>query len=190
MDAGDTTGEITRLLGAWRSGDASAIERLIPLVYDELRWRAHAQLRRAHADLAFSTTELVHEAYLRLVHPGDPAWESRDHFFAVAAKAMRSILVDFARRAHALKRGAGIRPLTLDDAQIHVAEQAAEILDLDAALEQLTALDPRLATIVELRFFGGLSVEEVARMNGVSERTIKRDWRKARTLLYQFLAPG
>ena len=96
-----TTGEITRLLGAWRSGDSSAIERLIPLVYDELRWRAHAQLRHTRADLAFSTTELVHEAYLRLVHPGDPAWESRDHFFAVAAKAISipTIPYQFPRRA-------------------------------------------------------------------------------------------
>ncbi|NJL29577.1 MAG: sigma-70 family RNA polymerase sigma factor [Thermoanaerobaculia bacterium] len=189
MNAGDTTGEITHLLAAWRSGDGSAQERLIPLVYDELRRRAHAQLRRSLGSPVFSTTELVHEAYLRLVSPGDPAWQSRDHFFAVAAKAMRSIVVDFARRAHALKRGAGARPITLEHAQIHVTEQAAELLDLDTALEQLAGLEPRLATIVELRFFGGLSVEEVAKLQGVTDRTIKRDWRKARTLLYQFLNP-
>ncbi len=182
--------DITGLLAALRRGDASAMERLMPLVYDELRRRAHHQLAHGGRDWSLSTTGLVHEAYLKLVESAGTGWEDRDHFFGVAVKAMRSVVVDYARRRSAKKREGSLHPVELDEACLRIEGNAVEILAIDEALGRLATLDPRLSELVELRFFGGLSVEETAQVLKVSERTVKRDWRKARTLLFQFLHEG
>ena len=182
--------DITDLLAALRRGERSAMDRLMPLVYDELRRRAHRQLARGPRDGMLSTTALVHETYLKLVQSPSAHWEDRHHFYAVASKAMRSIVVDYARKRFAGKRGGGARPVELEDALVRVEQDAAEILALHEALERLSALDASLGTLVELRFFGGLSVEEAADVLGVSERTVKRGWSKARTLIYGFLHEG
>jgi RNA polymerase sigma factor (TIGR02999 family) len=177
--------QITGLLRALRAGDASAMDRLVPLVYDDLRRRARQQLRRLpHATL--STTGLVHEAYLKLV-ASSTDWEDRNHFFAVASKAMRSVVVDYARRRFAKKRGGFARPLEIEEGMLRVEDNAAEILAIHEALGQLARVDQRLSDLVELRFFGGLSIDETAEVLGVSDRTVKRDWTKARTLLFQLL---
>lgn len=182
----DKAGEITDLLGAWRRGDATAMDRLMPLVYDDLRRRAHRQLVRAGGLGTLSTTGVVHEAYLKLVRTqGD--WEDRNHFFGVAVAAMRSVIVDYARRYLAQKRGGASRHVTLDDNVLRVEQDADELLAIHEALVKLGTVDARLSRLVELRFFGGLSVEEAADVLRLSERTIKRDWSKARTLLHQFL---
>ena len=186
-------GEVTDLLVKLRDGDRGALDRLLPLVYGELRERAHNQLARRRPGDTLSTTALVHEAYLKLAGSSKQAYEDRLHFFAVASRAMRQILVDYARRKIASKRdGAAV---SLDPELISNPDRAEELIALDEALEQLTRLDPRLAQTVELRFFGGLSVEEAADALGVSPRTVKRDWRKARAFLYQTItdsgtAPG
>jgi RNA polymerase sigma factor (TIGR02999 family) len=179
--------EITDLLAALRRGDPSAMERLLPLVYDELRHRAHYQLGRGGRSATLSTTGLVHEAYLRLVDSANQDWEDRNHFFGVAVKAMRSVVVDYARRRGAKKRGGDARRVNLDEAVLRVEQDAVEILALHEALDRLAALDRRLGDLVELRFFGGLTVDETASVLGVSDRTVKRDWIKARTLLYRLL---
>jgi RNA polymerase sigma factor (TIGR02999 family) len=179
--------EITDLLAALRSGDRTALDRLLPLVYDELRRRAHRQLGRGGRSATLSTTGLVHEAYLRLVESPRPDWENRNHFYGVAVKAMRSVIVDYARRRGARKRGGDARRIDLDENLLRVEEDASQILAVHEALSRLAAVDERLGELVELRFFGGLSVEETAQVLGVSDRTVKRDWTKARTLLYQFL---
>lgn len=183
--------EITDLLAALREGDRSAMDRLMPIVYDELRRRAHQQLARSGGrDAALSTTGLVHEAYLRLTHSAQASWEDRNHFFGVAVKAMRSVVIDYARRHAARKRGGSARRIELDEGMLRVEEDASGILAIHQALERLATLDGRLGDLVELRFFGGLSVEETAEVLGVSDRTVKRDWTKARTLLYQMLQDG
>lgn len=182
--------EITDLLAALRGGDRSAMDRLMPVVYDELRRRARQQLARSGRDVALSTTSLVHEAYLRLAHSAHASWEDRNHFFGVAVKAMRSVVIDHARRHAARKRGGAARRIELDEGLLRVEEDASEILAVHQALEKLTAVDARLGDLVEMRFFGGLSVEETADVLGVSDRTVKRDWTKARTLLYQMLQDG
>jgi RNA polymerase sigma factor (TIGR02999 family) len=179
--------DITDLLAALRAGDGSAMDRLLPLVYDELRRRAHLQLGRGGRSATLSTTGLVHEAYLRLVDSPHQDWENRNHFYGVAVKAMRSVVVDYARRRGARKRGGDARRVPLDEGLLRVEEDAAEILALHEALDRLAVLDERLGELVELRFFGGLSVEETAQVLGVSDRTVKRDWTKARTLLYRLL---
>jgi RNA polymerase sigma factor (TIGR02999 family) len=163
------------------------MDRLLPLVYDELRRRAHDQLGRWRGSSTLSTTGLVHEAYLKLVGSSNQDWEDRSHFFGVAVKAMRSVVVDYARRRGARKRGGDARRVELEDNLLRVEEDAAEILAIHEALERLAALDQRLCALVELRFFGGLSVDETAEVLGVSDRTVKRDWVKARTLLHQML---
>jgi RNA polymerase sigma factor (TIGR02999 family) len=188
-DEGPKARQITDLLVAWREGDSSAMDRLMPLVYDDLRQRAHLQLARAGAGGALNTTGLVHEAYLKLVRmPG--SWEDRNHFFAVAVTAMRNVIVDYARRRMAVKRGGATRQVSLDDTVLRVEQDAEELLAIHEALDRLAALDGRLAGLVELRFFGGLSVEESADVLGVSPRTVKRDWSKARTLLHGMLQAG
>lgn len=179
--------DITDLLAALRAGDRSAMDRLMAVVYDELRRRARQQLARRGRDAALSTTGLVHEAYLRLAHSPNMAWEDRNHFYGVAVKAMRSVVVDYARRHAARKRGGSLRHVELDEGVVRVESDAAEILAIHQALERLAAVDPRLSGLVELRFFGGLSVEETAEVLGVSDRTVKRDWTKARTFLYRLL---
>jgi RNA polymerase sigma factor (TIGR02999 family) len=162
------------------------MDRLMPLVYDDLRARAHQQLARSRGNGVLNTTGLVHEAYLKLVR-AEATWEDRNHFFAVAVTAMRNVIVDYARRHMARKRGGGARPVSLDTSLLRVEQDAEEILAIHQALDRLAALDARLSALVELRFFGGLSVEESAGVLGVSERTVKRDWSKARTLLHGLL---
>ena len=176
-------GEITALLAALREGDRSALDRIFPLVYEELRDRAHGQLARRRSGDTLSTTALVHESYLKLAGSSHQSYHDRIHFFAVASRAMRQILVDYARRATAGKRDGG-RAVSLEPERIADAGRSEELLALDEALESLERLDPRLAKIVELRFFGGLSVEETADVMEISPRTVKRDWRKARAFLF------
>jgi len=181
----------------------AALERLMPLVYGELRKIAHRRLAAERAGHTLSTTALVHEAYLKLADQTRVEWADRAHFFAVAARAMRSIVIDYARRHRALRRGGGLRPVSLDavsdadaaDAgasggvEIAVAERADELVALDEALGRLAALDERLARVVECRFFAGLTEAETAEVVGVTPRTVARDWVKAKTWLYQELRP-
>ncbi len=174
---------ITTLLAAWRNGDPNAVRHLMPLVYNELRAIAHRELRR-RSDDTLQTTAVVHEAYLRLAKHSHLAVQDRHHFFALAAKAMRQLIVDYARKRIASKRGGRIRVVSLDDLDVQGPVRAAEIIALDAALERLSQLDESLGRIVELRFFAGLSVEETAAVLGCSARTVKRDWRMARALLH------
>ena len=175
--------EITVLLAALRNGDLAAMDRLFPLVYREFRDRAHRQIARRRPGETLSTTALVHEAYLKLSGSGNHSYQDRIHFFAVASRAMRQILVDYARRSTAEKRGKG-RAVTLEPEVVANPDRAEELVALDEGLECLEQLDPRLLRTVELRFFGGLSVEETADALGVSPRTVKRDWQRARAFLY------
>ena len=181
--------EITSLLAAMRAGDATAMDRLFPLVYREFHERAHRQLAHRRPGDTLSTTALVHETYLKLVGSTNQSYNDRIHFFAVASRAMRQILVDYARRASAHKRGSG-QVVTLESEAIGNPDRAEELVALDEGLEQLERLDPRLVRIVELRFFGGLSVEEAADALGISPRTVKRDWQKARAFLYHAIRSG
>jgi RNA polymerase sigma factor (TIGR02999 family) len=183
-------GDITQLLIAHREGDPDAFERLLPLVYAELRLAAPRQLRKRSAGRTLDTTALVHEAYLKLVDHHRVDWRDRGHFLAVASTAMRHILVDAARRRTAQKRGGDEAPGTFRDTLMGVEGRAFEILALDRALEYLTSLDDQLGRLVELRFFGGLTVEETAEVLGIGERTVKRGWQKARAILYRTLDPG
>jgi RNA polymerase sigma factor (TIGR02999 family) len=180
-------GEISQVLAAARRGEPDAMDRLLPLVYDDLRFRAHRQLRRRRPGQTLDTTSLVHEAYLKLVDQSQADYRDRCHFFAAAAMAMRHILVDRARRHAALKRGGAGQQVTLDSALLQIEAKAVEILDLDAALRSLAQSDERLARLVELRFFGGLTLEETAEALQLSERTVQRDWRTARAFLYRTL---
>ncbi len=179
--------EITSLLAAMGEGDAPARDRLFNLVYGELRVRARQQLARLRPGETLDTTALVHEAYLKVAPRSAIPYADRVHFFAIASRAMRHIVVDYARRGSAQKRGAGAMLMQLDDDDVSVgtADHADELLALDAALERLAAVDERLARVVELRFFGGLSVEETADVLHSSPRTVKRDWRKARMFLFE-----
>lgn len=170
---------------------APGADRAFPLVYDELRRLAHRQLRREAEGHSLNTTALVHEAYLRLGEGSAGTWNDREHFFALAATAMRRILVDHARRLHAVKRGEGARRVDLDDvAALAVEERAAILVALDEALDRLAALEPRQAQVVECRWFAGLTEEETATALGIGLRTAKRDWAMARSWLYQELLPG
>jgi RNA polymerase sigma factor (TIGR02999 family) len=182
-------GEITALLRRMRSGDAEARDRLFPLVYDELRRAAQRALRGERPDHSLRATELVHEVYLKLGGTADAPWHDRAHFVGVAARAMRQILVDHARRRGAVKRGGGWARTTLEDVGASDAMPPEEILALDEALSRLDTFDPRLRAVVEYRFFGGLGDREIAELLGVSERTINRDWTKARAWLYRELYP-
>ncbi len=187
MDAPD---DIKRLLAAAETGDHAALDDLFPHVYAEVRALAHRALGRRRAGQTLNTTALVHEAYLRLSGKPDATWESRRHFLAVAAKAMRHLLVDRARRRKAQKRGGGLPPLSLDETEIPVDDRADELLALNEALESLGEKDDRLVRTVELRFFAGLSVEETATVLDVSPRTVKRDWALSRAYLYRALSLG
>lgn len=186
------SGEITSLLAAARQGDGSATHRLMTLVYDELRAMARRQLRRRRPGQTITTTALVHEAYLKLVDQRDVPWQDRSHFFSVVALAMRHILVDSARRRVAKKRGGEDVRIALDEFRVSgdapdPEARAVEVLAVDRALTSLSALDDRLGRLVELRFFAGLTEEETAQVMGTSERTVRRDWRKARAFLFQAL---
>lgn len=176
---------VTHLLAAVREGESGSLDRLFEVVYEDLKRRAHFQLNESPATL--NTTALVHEAYVKLAGSSDPDWADGQHFFRVAARAMRHIVIDRARRHLTQKRGSGKVPLDLDRIQVGADSAADQVLALDEALSRLAKQDKRLAEVVELRFFGGLSVDETARSLGISERTVKRDWRMARAFLHQAL---
>lgn len=178
------------MLAAWSNGDRQAADRLFVVLYGELRRLAHSALAGQRHEATLQTTALVHEAYMRLVTGFEPSADDRRRFFAAAAKAMRWILIDRARRRLAHKRGRGARLATLDEAAGAVEAHAAEALVVDEALGALEEHDPRLAELVELRFFAGFSVEETAHLLGRSPRSVKRDWQKARGLLGDWIAGG
>ena len=184
----DARHEVTDLLIAWRQGDQNALAQLIPLVHDELRRIAHGYLAAERADHTLRTTALVNEAYLRLVNTSRVQWQDRAQFFGAAAGSMRRILVDYARRYQAEKRGGGRGVLPLDEEHVLIEERAESLIALDEALERLGAMDARLCRVVECRYFAGLSDDETAEVLGVTSRTVRRDWVKARGWLYAQLA--
>jgi RNA polymerase sigma factor (TIGR02999 family) len=180
--------EITTKLRAWSAGESSAPEQLFPLVYEELRRIARRQLRRERAGHTLDTTALVHEAYLRIAARSHAEWTDRSQFFAVAAIAMRRILVDYARRYCTAKRGAAPSRVSLTDVMLVAEARADTLVALDEALEELARIDPRLSRVVECRFFAGLTEEETAGVLGVTARTVRRDWTKAKGWLHRTLA--
>jgi len=175
--------QATQLLEALVDGDRSAMEKLLPIVYDELRRLAHKQLFNERSDHTFNTTDLVHEAYLKLVKLDRIRWQNRAHFFAIAAQAMRNILVNYAVKRKAQKRGGGQEKIPIDEVLVMSEQRAEALLALDEALKHLNTLSTRQHQIVECRFFGGLSIEETAEVLGVSPATVKRDWNLARAWL-------
>ena len=185
--AATSSHEVTQLLLAWSHGDQAALDQLIPLVYEELRRLAKRQMGRERPGHTLQTTALVNEAYLRLIDSSQVHWQSRAHFFAISAQLMRRILVDFARARHNLKRGGQTPRVSLTEALEVAPEREADLVALDDALQTLAALDPRQSRVVELRFFGGLSVEEAAEVLKVSPETVKRDWRLAKVWLLREL---
>ncbi len=180
--------EVTQLLVAWSNGDQSALDRLVPLVHDELRRLAHRYMGREHSGHTLQTTALVNEAYLRLIDAGNVRWQNRAHFFAISANLMRRILVDYARVRNYVKRGGEAHHVSLEEAAIFSEECAPDLVALDDALQSLAAIDPRKSRVVELRFFGGLSVGETAEVLKVSPDTVKRDWRLAKSWLLRELS--
>lgn len=182
--------EVTQLLLAWSNGEQKALEKLIPLVYDELHRLAHHYMGGERPGHPLQTTALVNEAYLRLVDSRHVRWQNRAHFFAVSAQLMRRILVDFARSRRHLKRGGGAQQVSLDEALAVAEGRGAHFLALDDALSALAALDPRQSQVMELRYFGGLSVEETAEVLKVSPGTVRRDWSLGRAWLHRELSPG
>ncbi len=174
---------VSRLLVEWRAGDADALDELMPLVHAELRRLAGGYLRRERPDHTFDPTDLVHEVYLRLVGKDHPGWRDRSHFYAVAAQLMRRILVDHARSLRSDKRGRGMPKIPLDESLDAAVERAADLIALDDALEALARIDERKSKIIELRYFGGLSIEETAEVLGVSVATINKNARVARAWL-------
>lgn len=182
-----TQHEVTRLLQEWRGGDRTALDRLTPLVYGELRKLAHQYMSRQQPGHTLQTTALIDEAYLRLVEQQDKEWQGRAHFIGVAARAMRQIVVDYARQKSSAKRGGAAYRVTLDEGAVASSERSADLVALDESLEALAELHPRRARVVELRHFGGLNNREAAEVLGVSEATVERDWRFARAWLYREL---
>jgi len=180
---GNPSQEVTQLLKAWRGGDQTALDRLIPLIHAELHRLAHHYMLRERVGHSLQTTALVNEAYLRLVDASQVAWENRAHFLAISANLMRRILVDFARSRGYQKRGGNVVKVELDEARVPSLGRGAEVIALDDALKALAAFDERGAKVVELRFFGGLSEEETGAVLGVSARTVKRDWAAAKAWL-------
>lgn len=180
--------DLTQLLLAWSRGDQSALEQLLPLVDAELRRLAHAYMRRENPDHTLQTSALINEAYLRLIDQQRVSWQNRAHFFGITAQLMRRILLDHARAHARAKRGGGARLVPLDEATLVSEQKAADLIALDDALQTLERFDPRKSRLVELRFFGGLSNEEVAEALDMSLRSVEREWRKARAWLYQALA--
>jgi RNA polymerase sigma factor (TIGR02999 family) len=176
--------DVTQLLLDLRSGDKEAMDKLLPLVYGELRRLAASYLRRERPDHTLQPTALVHEAYLRLVDQSRVEWQNRAHFFGIAAQIMRRLLVDHARQHRAAKRSGGAAKLSLDEALGVIDERSTDLVALDEALEALAELDPQKSRIVELRFFGGLSIEETAEVLGISTPTVTRQWRMAKAWLY------
>jgi RNA polymerase sigma factor (TIGR02999 family) len=186
------SGEVTRWLEAWSRGDQAALDRLIPVVQQELRRAAKRQMSkerwRGQPALTLQTTALVNEAYLRLVEAGNVRWQDRAHFFAIASRLMRRVLVDYARSRHFAKRGGGAQPVALEEAALLSGERPPDLVALDEALSALAEVDERKGRVVELRFFGGLSVEETAEVLKVSVDTVKRDWRLAKSWLLRELS--
>jgi RNA polymerase sigma factor (TIGR02999 family) len=176
---------LTDLLVDWSKGDQEALSKLIPLVYDELHKLASRYLRRERPDHTLQTTALVHEAYLKLVDQRNAHWENRVQFFAVAAQLMRRILVDYARRHRASKRGGDLYKLSLDEALMSSEEKDAELLALDEALDRLETIDPQQSRVVELRVFAGLTLEETAKVLSISPRTARREWSMAKAWLHR-----
>lgn len=183
-----SSNEVTLLLRAWGEGDAHALDRLAPLVYQELHRIARSYMARERTDHTLQTTALVNEAYVRLVDARQVTWQDRAHFFAVCARAMRRILVDHARSRGYQKRGGGKVRVQFDDAFGMALSADSNLLNLDEALDRLSSLDPRKGKVVEMRFFGGLSVEETAEALSVSPETVMRDWKLARAWLYRELS--
>lgn len=183
-------GDVTRLLLAWSGGEASARDELMSLVYDQLRHVAERSLRSERTGHTLQATALVNEVYVRLVDQRQVRWEHRAHFFAVAANLMRRILVDHARHHRAAKRGGGAPTVPLDRAVMVAPEPNADLIALDGALERLAAIDPRQARVVDLKFFGGLTIEETAEVLNVSPATVKNEWSVARAWLYRELHGG
>jgi len=173
----------------WREGDREALESLMPLVYDELRRLAHHYLQRERSDHTLQSTALVHEAYLRLAGPSAPQWQNRAHFFGIAARVMRQILVEYARAHSAAKRGgASACKVTLDEALEIQQKTDVDVIALDGALDRLSEMDPQQSRIVELRFFTGLTIEDTSEVMGISPATVKRDWTSARAWLHREIA--
>jgi RNA polymerase sigma factor (TIGR02999 family) len=179
--------DITGLLLAWRAGDGSALDRLFPIVCDELRRIAHRQLAAERTGHTLGTTALVHETYLRLVDQPRVDWADRMHFFAIASRAMRRVLVDYSRKHLAVKRGGRNAQVSLDDAMTVADDRADVLVALDEGLTRLAEVDERLSRVVECRFFGGLTEDETAEVLGITARTVRRDWVKAKGWLYQAL---
>jgi RNA polymerase sigma factor (TIGR02999 family) len=182
------THEVTQLLIEWSNGDKAALDKLMPLIHEELRQLARHYMSRERVGHTLQTTALVNEAYLRLVNRKDAQWQNRRHFFAIAATLMRNILVDHARSYAYAKRGAGAQKTELNEAMIASKERAREVVALDDVLKQLAVFDPQQSRIVELRFFGGLTIEETAEVLDLSPATIKREWKTAKAWLYHELA--
>ena len=182
-----STNEITKLLHNWQGGDRAALDALVPVVYKELRRLAHCELRKERPNHTLQSAALVHEAYFRLLGQNPPQWESRTHYFAIAAQLMRQILVDYARRRRASKRGSGVCMLTLEDAVAlpQRKDKDVDVIALDDALNTLAELDPRQSRVVELRFFAGLSLEETSEVMGIATATVQRDWTAARAWLHR-----
>jgi RNA polymerase sigma factor (TIGR02999 family) len=180
--------EITQLLRAWSEGDSQALEKLTPLVYEELHRSARRYMARERPDHTLQTTALINEVYMRLVDFGDVTWQDRAHFFAVCARLMRRILTDFARSRAYLKRGGGAPRFSFDEKLYVSCELPPDLVALDDALTALAAVDQRKSHVVELRFFGGLTVEEAAEVLKVSEETVKRDWKLAKLWLLRELS--
>ena len=181
----ETPSEVTQLLKGWRAGDRQALDALLPLVYKELRRLAHFQLRNERPNHTLQSAALVHEAYLRLVGMNSPQWESRTHFFAIAAQLMRQILVDYARRHRAAKRGGSVCKLSLEDATMASRRKDVDVVALDDALNTLATIDPRQSRVVELRFFAGLSLQEISEAMEIAPATAQRDWTAARAWLHR-----
>lgn len=180
--------EVTRLVLDWSAGDQGAFDRLVPLIYDDLRRIAHNHLGRSRRGDTLNTTAVVHELYLDLVDQTQVGWRDRVHFFAVASKAMRHIVIDYVRRSGAQKRGGDRVQVPLLPEKIPIEEGTPDLLALDEALDRLGEHDPRLVQVVECRFFGGMTAKETAEALGVGARTVERDWTRARTYLYRALS--
>lgn len=183
----DSTSEITQILHAWNSGDLDAKERLLPYVYDELKRQARVLMSRERRNHTLQPTALVHEAFVRISEQTGIDWKDRSHFYGIASRLMRQILVDHARAHAAGKRGANVIHFSVDDVQIPVEERAASILAIDEVLDRLAKLDEQQAKIVEMRFFGGMTNGEIAESLDISQRTVSRDWETARLWLYREL---
>jgi RNA polymerase sigma factor (TIGR02999 family) len=176
---------VTQLLFDWQRGDQSALKKLTPLIYDELRRMAHRYVQHERNGHTLQTTALVHEAYVRLAGQETPEWQNRSHFFAVTAQVMRHILIDHARRRRYLKHGGQFQQVSMEEASLMSEERAADLVALDEALDELKNFDPRKSKVVELRYFGGLSLEETAQALEISVMTVRRDWRAAKAWLFR-----